>query len=321
MDLQLFVDERAKYPWAKEPCLYCILQDAGLKQGDTFVQNNKFRCGTSGTKMFVDSDLAYKSGDSTSTGLISRCNLYLGFFRPFSGLILAALRVPKALVAESRDRISEDSFGHVYNVNRGSNTLALVREKEYHAELDRRGLRYQKNRELFETNNVENIISALRTVKGIEMYTFNKQGAIFDEKYKGGSRQEKITITETQPRQNPQRTTVTRAPSLTITLSKTFLQQLKAGNPLMFQRLINLVSEFDEQKKKTTTVKASKEVIQQLLRKEESDLGRQLLDAVVNQRPKRRSPRLAEMDDRTTEATLLTEEAPRRPRSARLARK
>ena len=313
MDLQLFVD--AKYPWAKEPCLYCILQDAGIKQGDTFVQNNKFRCGTSGTKMFADSDLAYRQGDS-STGLISRCNLYLGFFRPFSGLILAALRVPKALVAEHTDRISEDSFGHVYNVNRGSNTLALVREKEYHAELDKRKLRYQKGRELFETNNVENIISAMRTVKGIEMYTFNKQGAIFDEKYKGGSRQEKITITETQPRQNPQRES--KAPSITITLSKVFLQQLKAGNPLMFQRLINLVSEFDEQKKKTTTVQASKEVIQQM--REETDLGRELLDAVVQNKPKRRSPRLSALNDQlsnTTEATLLAE--PRR--SSRLSRK
>ena len=316
MDLQHFVDE--KYPWAKEPCLYCILQDGGIKHGHEnhgFVQNNKFRCGTSGTKMFAGSDLAYKSGDSSSTGLISRCNLYLGFFRPFSGLILAALRVPKALVAESRDRTSIDSFGHVYNVNRGSNTLALVREAQYHAELDRRGLRYQKGRELFETNNVENIISAMRTVKGIEMYTFNKQGAIFDEKYKGGSRKEKITITETQVRKNPERES--KAPSITITLSKVFLQQLKAGNPLMFQRLINLVSEFDEERKKTTTVRASKEVVKEM--REETDLGRELLDAVVKNKPSRRSPRLAEMDDRTTEATLLAEIEPRR--SARLARK
>eukprot|EP00966_Prymnesium_polylepis_P196925 4563396-Prymnesium_polylepis.1 len=77
-------------------------------------------------------------------------------------MIYAALRVPKKLVAEPRDRTSEDSFGNVYIVDR-ANTLALVRERDYHAELDRRGLRYQKGRELFETNNVENIISAMRT--------------------------------------------------------------------------------------------------------------------------------------------------------------
>ena len=140
----------------------------------------------------------------------------MGFFRPFSGLIFAALRVPKALVAEQRDRTAEDTFGNVYNVSRGANTLALVREREYHAELDRRGLRYQKGRELFQTNNVLNIISAMRTVRGLEMYTFSETGPIFDEKYRGGNRKEKITITETQPRQNPQREY--KAPSLTITL-------------------------------------------------------------------------------------------------------
>ena len=164
MDLQKFID--AKYPWAMEPCLYCILQDAGVKQSNgTFIQNNKYRCGTSGTKMFEGADLAYRSGDSSSSGLISRCNLYISFFRPFAGTIFAALRVPKALVAEPRDRTAQDSSGNVYNVDRGGNTLALVREKEYHAELDRRGLRYQKGRELFQTNNVENIISAMRTVR------------------------------------------------------------------------------------------------------------------------------------------------------------
>jgi hypothetical protein len=313
MDLQKFIDERDKHPQFLEPCLYCILQDAGIKQPNgTFIQNNKFRCGTSGTKMFADADLTYRSGDSSSTGLISRANLYMGFFRPFSGVIYAALRVPKALVAESRDRTAEDTFGNIYNVDR-ANTLARVREKEYHAELDRRGLRFQKGRELFQTNNVENIISAMRTVKGIEMYTFDKNGPVFDEKYKGGSRRERISITETQPRQNPQRES--KAPSLTITLSKEFLQQLRSGNPLTFQKLVNLVREFDEQKKQTTTVTAPKEAVQEI--RQDSDRGRQLLDQVVNKRPVRRSPRLVELDDTTTQATI---EAPRR-RSPRLAAK
>lgn len=310
MDLQKFIE--AKYPWAMEPCLYCILQDAGVKQSNgTFIQNNKFRCGTSGTKMFEGADLAYRSGDSSSTGLVSRCNLYMGFFRPFSGVIFAALRVPKALVAEPRDRTAQDSSGNVYNVDRGGNTLALVREKEYHAELDRRGLRYQQGRELFQTNNVENIISAMRTVRGIEMYTFNKQGPIFDEKYRGGSRKEKITITETQPRQNPQRES--KAPSLTITLSKAFLQQLRSGNPLTFQKLVNLVSEFDEQKKNTTTVTAPKEVIQEI--RQDTDRGRELLDAVIQNKPTRRSPRLAGTQDDNATIGLM----PTLRRSARLA--
>eukprot|EP00966_Prymnesium_polylepis_P315653 7293395-Prymnesium_polylepis.1 len=147
---------------AELTCAICLENDAGIKRGDTFIQNNKFRCGTSGTKMFADADLAYRAGDSSSSGLISRSNLYISFFRPFSGMIYAALRVPKKLVAEPHDRTSEDSVGNVYNVDR-ANTLALVRERDYHAELDRRGLRDQKGRELFETNKVENIISAMRT--------------------------------------------------------------------------------------------------------------------------------------------------------------
>ena len=292
MDLQKFIDERDKYPWAMQPCLYCILQDAGIKKlNGSFIQNNNYRCGTSGTKMFADADLAYRSGDSSSTGLVSRCSLYLGFFRPFAGKIFAALRVPKALVAEAADRTAEDTFGNVYNVNRGGNTLALVREKEYHAELDKRGLRFQTGRELFQTNNVENIISAMRTVRGIEMYTFNKNGPVFDEKYRGGARRERITITETQPRQQPQREK--RAPSLTITLSRAALEQLRSGNPMTFQRLVNLVSEFDEQRENTTTVTAPKKVVQEL--KKDADVARQLLDAVIQTRP-RRSARLARDD-------------------------
>jgi hypothetical protein len=177
--------------------------------------------------------------------------------------------------------------------------------------LDRRGLRYQTGRELFQTNNVENIIAAMRTVRGIEMYTFDEKGPKFDEKYKGGTRRERITITETQPRQLPQRES--KAPSLTITLSKEFLHQLRSGNPLIFQKLINLVSEFDEEKKKTTTVRAPAKVVEEL--RKDSDTGRQILDAVINQQPTRRSPRLAELNDDTTQATI---EAPRLRRSARL---
>eukprot|EP00966_Prymnesium_polylepis_P214441 4966261-Prymnesium_polylepis.1 len=143
------------------------------------------------------------------------------------------------------------------------------------------------------------------------MYTFDKNGPVFDEKYKGGSRRERISITETQPRQNPQRES--KAPSLTITLSKEFLQQLRSGNPLTFQKLVNLVREFDEQKKQTTTVTAPKEAVQEI--RQDSDRGRHLLDQVVNKRPVRRSPRLVELDDTTTQATI---EAPRR-RSPRLA--
>lgn len=324
MDLQKFIDSRDKYPWALEPCLYCILQDAGIKQPDgSFVQNDKYRCGTSGTKMFEGADLAYRAGDSSSTGLISRSNLYIGFFRPFAGKIFAALRVKKALVAEvGRDRTSEDAYGNIFNVDR-ANTLARVREKEYHAELDRRGMRYQAGRELFRTDNVQNIIAAMRTVRGEEMYIFNETGPIFDEKYRGGSRRKTITITETQPRQNPERNTSSRAPSLTITLSKAFLEQLRSGNPTMFQRLINLVAEFDQEKEKTkttsiVTVQMDPADVQDV--RNQTDRGRAITRGI--QQMVRRSPRLAASDDASTETTVTQPPSPTPPRrSARLAQK
>ena len=152
----------------------------------------------------------------------------------------------------------------------------------------------------------------MRTVRGIEMYTFNKNGAVFDEKYRGGTRRERITITETQPRQTQNREV--KAPSLTITLSRAALEQLRSGQPSTFQRLVNLISEFDEQRKNTTTVTAPKKVVQEL--SQDTDTARQLLDAVIQNRP-RRSKRLARDD--STEATEPIE-APRLRRSLRLAR-
>jgi hypothetical protein len=264
--------------------------------------------------MFKGSDRPYRSEDAQNFGLLSRCRMYRGFHNPFSTTIFAALRVKQALVAEmDKDRLGTDSSGNVYNVNRGSRTLVLTRERELHNILDEKGLRYQKDtrNELFQTRNAEELISAMRYIRGEELYLFSKDAITEDPKYKGGSRRERITVTETQPRQQPQRES--RAPSLTITLSRSALEQLRSGSPQQFERLINLVREFDEERQRTTTVRAPKEVVQEM--RQQTDAGRQILDAVVAQRPTRRSPRIAELNDRSTEATI---EAPRR--SARLAR-
>jgi len=240
--------------------------------------------------------------------------MYRGFHNPFSTTIFAALRVKQALIAElDKDRLGTDSTGNFYNVNRGSRTLVLTRERELHNILDEKGLRYQKDtrNELFQTRNVEELISAMRYIRGEEMYIFGAQEIKLDPKYKGGSRRERITITETQPRQVPQRES--RAPSLTITLSRSALEQLRSGSPQQFERLMNLVRGFDEERKQTTTVRAPAKVVEEI--RQGTDRGRELLDAVISRQPTRRSPRLAEMDDRTTEGTA---EVPRR-RSARLA--
>lgn len=301
--------------WAQQPCLYVILQEGGLKNADgNYRPNINYRVGASGTSMFKGSDRPYRSEDAQNFGLLSRCRMYRGFHNPFSTTIFAALRVKQALVAEmDKDRLGTDSSGNVYNVNRGSRTLVLTRERELHNILDEKGLRYQKDtrNELFQTRNTEELISAMRYIRGEELYLFSKDAITEDPKYKGGSRRERITVTETQPRQQPQRES--RAPSLTITLSRSALEQLRSGSPQQFERLINLVREFDEERQRTTTVRAPKEVVQEM--RQQTDAGRQILDAVVAQRPTRRSPRIAELNDRSTEATI---EAPRR--SARLAR-
>ena len=313
MDVDYFLTLRPD--WAQQPCLYVILQEGGLKNADgNYRPNINYRVCASGTSMFKGSDRPYRSEDAQNFGLLSRCRMYRGFHNPFSTTIFAALRVKQALVAEmDKDRLGTDSSGNVYNVNRGSRTLVLTRERELHNILDEKGLRYQKDtrNELFQTRNTEELISAMRYIRGEELYLFSKDAITEDPKYKGGSRRERITVTETQPRQQPQRES--RAPSLTITLSRSALEQLRSGSPQQFERLINLVREFDEERQRTTTVRAPKEVVQEM--RQQTDAGRQILDAVVAQRPTRRSPRIAELNDRSTEATI---EAPRR--SARLAR-
>jgi hypothetical protein len=321
MDLEEFISRRE--PWANSPCLYVILQDGGIKLANgSFVQNNKYRAGASGTHLYQGADLPYRSEDAINRGLNSRCNMYLNYFRPFSGKIFAALRIKQALVAEvDRDRVATDSTGVTYNVDRGSRTLVLAREREFHQILDERGLRYMKDKrnELFEPrSNVNELIAALRQVRGEELYLMTKDAVSQDPNYRGGSRKERITITETQPRQQPQRES--RAPSLTITLSRSALEQLRSGNPTSFERLLNLVRSFDEEKKNTTVVRGLPRADVEEIR-EKTPRGEAIVQGLQQLFTPRRSPRLAELADDVTETTADLGPPPPLRRSARLARK
>ena len=248
--------------------------------------------------------------------------MYLNYFRPFSGKIFAALRIKQALVAEvDRDRVATDSTGVTYNVDRGSRTLVLAREREFHQILDERGLRYMKDKrnELFEPrSNVNELIAALRQVRGEELYLMTKDAVSQDPNYRGGSRKERITITETQPRQQPQRES--RAPSLTITLSRSALEQLRSGNPTSFERLINLVRSFDEEKKNTTVVRGLPRADVEEIH-EKTPRGEAIVQGLQQLFTPRRSPRLAELADDVTETTADLGPPPPPRRSARLARK
>ena len=306
MDLQQFLELRPE--WAQQPALYIVRQMATENPG-------AHRCGASGTFLVpnqVDLDVPYRSDSAILKGLLGRMVMYQNYWLPIRGSLIAALRIKRALVAEPQQRVGEDSQSNTYNITRGNQTLVLTREKEFHQVLDSRGYRWQKDRrnELFQAPAKE-LIASLRQIRGEELYLFSENAITEDPNYRGGSRRERIAIQETQPRQQPQRES--RAPSLTITLSRQALEQLRSGSPQQFERLLNLVRSFDEERKNTTTVRAAAKDVEEI--RQQTDRGRQILDAVVAQRPTRRSPRLAEMDDRTTEATV---EAPRR-RSARLA--
>ena len=249
MDIEEFM--QIAPPFARSPCLYIVKQMADEAQ-------NAHRCGASGTMMFAGADLPYGSEKSTSTGLLRRLRSYYDAWLPVKGKIFAALRIKEGLVAEvERDRVATDFQGGTYNVDRGSRTLVLSREAEFHAALDRRGLRWDSSRknELFKPKKTINeLIAALRTVKGEALFLMSPGGTILqDETYRGGSRHETIRIRETTTRQLPERTA--HVPSITIRLSKDSLDQLRSANPQQFSRLLNIVRAYDDFKNKQEEVK------------------------------------------------------------------
>ena len=250
MDIEKFLDPDEFRPsWAFEPCLYIVKQ--------TNAGHNAHRCGASGTHMYAGSDLPYGADRASNlTGLLGRMVMYKNYWLPLKGTIYAALRVKKQLVADSTQRTGQDAEGNAFNIDRGNYTLVLHREKEFHAELDRRKLRWRddRNNELFlPKRGVEELISAMRMVHGEQMYIFKPDLIVEDPAYRGGTRRELITITETKPRAMPGR--VARTPSITVRLSKASIDQLRAANPNHFEQLLNIFREYvqDEKAKTKTT--------------------------------------------------------------------
>ena len=204
--------------WAQQPCLYIVRQMTTENPG-------AHRCGASGTQLApgANLDLPYRADTAVFKGLLGRMSTYANYWLPVKGVLIAALRIRKALVAESSQRTAEDSLGNTYNVVRGNQTLVLTREKEFHQELDRRGLRWQKDKrnELF-VGNANQLIAAMRTVRGEEMFLLSKDTITQDTLYRGGSRREVISVQDTNRRAQPER--VSRSPSITVTLSRSALE-------------------------------------------------------------------------------------------------
>ena len=240
MDLSYFL-EKEKPQWANQPCLYIIKQMASNNE-------NVFRCGASGTHLYTDSDLPYGSDDDSKVqGLLARAQMYKNYWLPIEGKIYAALQIKRALVATGSQRVGTNASGSSYNITKGSQTLVLAREDEFHNELDQRGLRWpkaQKN-ELFKPKRDEKeLIAALRTIRGEKMFLFTHDQILEDVAYRGGSRKTRIRITDTSQRVMPSRES--KAPSLTVRLTKSALSQLRAGNPNQFAALLKLIKDFDD---------------------------------------------------------------------------
>ena len=152
--------------------------------------------------------MPYGSERASLTGLLGRMTMYVNYWLPLKGTIYAALRVKRQLVADSTQRTGEDSEGNIYNIDRGNYTLVLAREKAFHSELDKRGLRWDKERknELFvPKKSVDELIGAMRTIQGQEMYLFKGDTIVEDTSYRGGRRREIVTVTETARRTQPER--------------------------------------------------------------------------------------------------------------------
>ena len=268
--------------WAMEPCLYIVKQMAA--------GNTAHRCGASGTHMYNNADLPYGSSATSLTGLLGRMVMYMNFWRPVNGKIYAALRIRKQLVAEPTQRTAVDSQGNTYNVDRGNQTLVLSREKEFHGELDRRGLRWRGDRknELFvPKNKVEELIAAMRTVRGENMFLFDSNIITEDRHYRGGTRRERVIVTETEARTQPDRGA--RVPTITVRLSKHAIDQLRSANPQHFRQLLNILRQYDEERA-TPTVTLPRAEIDEI--RAQSPRGKDLVRGL--QQTLRRSPRLAQ---------------------------
>ena len=235
MDIDTFLQMRPS--WAYEPCLYIVKQ--------MFPGNNAFRCGAAGTQLFKNADLVYGADRSNSlTGLLGRMTMYRNYWLPLKGRLYAALRIRKQLVARPGQRVGVDSFGTQYNIDRGNQTLVLQREAEMHSEMDKRGLRWQKDKknELFAPRkSVKELIDAMRTIRGEDMYLFDSETIREDTTYDGG--RDRLELVMTQRRELPPRAAATEisAPTITLKLSKKAIEELQLLDPVKLAKLVDII--------------------------------------------------------------------------------
>ena len=186
---------------------------------------------------------------------------YNNYWLPNNGRIFACLRVRKQLVALPHQRTAGED-GAQYNVDRGNQTEVLAREAHYHHYLDEAGLRWQKDRnnELFQpTRGPLQIVESLRRVKGLQPLLFDEDDWREDTLYDGGDVKEpkNLQVRDTNQRTTPARSSTDQ--SLVIKMSKSGIEQLRAGNPLAYSRLMNLMREAYKEDNPTAAEPTTKE--------------------------------------------------------------
>ena len=254
--MDLFISKA--YPFAYNPCLYIVKQ--------MFPGNDAYRCGSSGTKLFKDADTAYGSDSAAKTGLISRCGLYMGFWRPLKGTIYAALQIKRQLVSKIDSRVVEDYEGNTVSTNKGMSTLVRKREADFHSFLDAKGYRWDKTKknELFVPNNgVEDLIKEMRKVDGLQMYLFNSTDYYEDRLYGRRSKSANATpVVEVNQKQMQYRKAAeeNRAPQITLKLSKKAIDELRGDNPEKYLKLVKLIESVSTALKDNKKEDAPKEV-------------------------------------------------------------
>jgi len=225
------------YEWAQEPHLYIVLQIPQL------LDKPAYRCGAAGTALYKDADQPFKSSDSSQKGLQGRMTQYNNYFLPNIGKIFACLRIRKQLVALPNQRTA-GSAGAEYNVDRGNQTEVLAREKHFHAFLDQLNLRWRKdtNKELFvPQHGVMQLVEALRRVQGLQLLLFDGNDWREDMAYTYGEAPPmSLGVTLTTQRSGPV-AQQNNDQTLIVRMSASGIEQLRAGRPQAYVRLMNLM--------------------------------------------------------------------------------
>ena len=224
MDVEYFLSTFGDEAWANEPFIYCCRQEPQIPS------KYYYRCGAAGLALFPDADRPYQASDSSRRGLSGRMQQYIGHIRPNIFKIFAAIRIKRQVVALPQHRTGEGDGGELFNITKGNMSAVRAAEMIMHHYLDddRNIKRYAPHpeSELFQPNNsVEQLLTNMRKVQGLQMLLFDARSWRDDPQYKGGQAPpSNLTTRDTSARKTPVRDATDQ--TLIIKMSKSGIEQL-----------------------------------------------------------------------------------------------